>query len=505
MTISNQTRVAGTDKQKEVSMRSKVVLCVLIALLVPGVLFARGEQEGGAADGEPVPVMIWLPGGAQQDQEAVNEAAREYAADRIGAWPEVEFIGWGEWGDKKQLAIQAGEEMDIVFTASWDNFFQEVARNAWLPLDDLIDENAPSLRQTVGFFLDGPVVDGQIYAVPTVKEGAESRQWFFNAELADRYNVPVDQIVEPSDLDPYLAQIAANEPDVIPYLIDGVSELPNYRNYFNTIGMGGDWHYVEGEGVKYIWNREITWDRAEKMHEWYLAGYFQPEVEDVGGTPEADRYWETGNWFAYSHVGHPGKVGELEGRWGYEIYGTGPLQQPLVTTEILMGAMMSISRTSAKAPQAIRVLELMNADQEFNNLLNYGIEGVHYEFVDESAGVIDPVPDSGYSPNMQWALQNQFLTYLLPTEDPQKWERYEAFNESARLAPTVGFTADQAPVRTQLASIANVKEQYNELLTRGLEDPAELRDEFMAALEQAGMLEVEAELTAQFEAWQAAQ
>jgi putative aldouronate transport system substrate-binding protein len=158
---------------------------------------------------------------------------------------------------------------------------------------------------------------------------------------------------------------------------------------------------------------------------------------------------------------------------------------------------MAISRTSEKAVPAIEVLELMNNDVVFNNLLNYGVEGTHYNFVDEEAGVIESIEGSGYAPNMQWALQNQFNTYLFPAEDPEKWDKYRAFNESARLAVTIGFTADQNPIRTQLASISTAQEPYIPLLQRGLVDPNELREEFLAAMEAAGIREVEEELTRQ--------
>jgi len=475
---------------------------VVLALLLvsAGLVFSGGQGEEGA-DGAAVPVMVWLPGGAQDDQATVNQAALEYAGPMIGAYPEVQFFGWGEWADRKQLAIQSGEEMDIIFTAEWDRFYQDAARNAFLPLNDLIDEHAPELREAVGFFLEGPVIDGEILAVPTVKEGADSAQWIFNGELVDKYDIPIDQIKTPEDLRPYLDLVHENEPDVVTYLVDpGVSTLDasTLRNTWYNVGAGREFWYFEETGeVEHIWSRDETWARYEIMRDWYQAGFLQPEIEDVGGESVHEKYFENGNWFAFSHVGHPGKAGEMAARWDYPIIGTGPITQPVVSTQILLGSMMAISRTSDKAEDAIKILGLMNTDKYFNNLLNYGIEGEHYTFVNREAGVIQSVPDSGYAPNMQWALQNQFLTYLFPTEDPEKWEKYRAFNETGRLSPTVGFAARLDNIRTILASLSNVNEQYNDLLQRGLVEPSEIRSEVIAALEDAGVREAEADLTAQ--------
>jgi putative aldouronate transport system substrate-binding protein len=472
---------------------------VLALLLVSaGIIFAAASNE---PTDEAVAVKLWLPGGAQDDQATVNQAAMEYAAPLIGAYPEVQFFGWGEWGDRKQLAIQSGEEMDIVFTAEWDRFYQDLARNAWIPLNDLIDEYAPDLYDIVGFFLEGPKKDGVIYAIPTVKEGADSAQWIFNAKYVDKYGIPIDEIKTPEDLTPYLQLIKENEPDVIPYNFGGgVSDLmaSTLRNTWYNIGIGRDfWWFEDTQSVQHTWHRQETWDRAALMNEWYLAGYFQPEIEDVGGEATDIKYFESGNWFAYSHVGHPGKVGEMSAAYGYKIVGTGPLQQPVTSTAILLGSMMAISRTSEKAVESIKVLDLMNNDKVFNNLLNYGVEGKHFQFVDEEAGVIRSIPNSGYQPGMAWALQNQFNTYLYETEDPMKWEKYLAFNDSAKLSPIIGFAANQDPIRTQFASMTSIQDQYIPIVERGLENPNDVKADFLAALDEAGVAEMEAILTKQ--------
>lgn len=480
-------------------MRSRGVLVLGLLGLVAVLGFASGESEVGSETA--VPVKLWVPGGAQDDQAAVNEAAREYAGSRIGAYPELEFFGWDVWADRKALAIQSGEDTDIMFTAAWNSYYEEVVRNAWIPLDDLIDEHAPILYEVVGNFLKGPVLNGQIYAVPTVKEGADSAQFLLNGELCEKYGIPYTEIRSPEQLAPYLALIKENEPDVIPYIIDpDVSDLAAspLRNTWNNIGAGRlFWWFEDTQEVQFIFHREEAWRAVDMTRDWYLAGYFQPEIEDVGGESAHNRYMSNGNFFAYSQTAHPGKAGEMSVAFGREIVGTGPLQQSLVTTEILLGSMLAISRACEHPVEAINIIEMMNTDRYFNNLLNFGIEGRHYEFVSEEEGVIDAIPDTGYAPNMQWALQNQFLTYLYSSENPNKWELYQEFNESARVSPVVGFAADLSGIRTQMASIAVVEEQYRPLLIRGLVDPDDIREEYLSALSAAGVEEVEAELTRQ--------
>ncbi|MFP4113429.1 MAG: ABC transporter substrate-binding protein [Spirochaetota bacterium] len=494
-------------------MRSRVSIVVVALLLVlgTGIAFAAGQGEG-TGDGEPVAVDILMPGGPQPpDSDTVFEAARDYAGPIIGAYPVIEFVPWDNWPNRKRLLLQAGEEMDIVFTASWSDFAQEVARNAWLPLNDLIDEEAPQIRDVVGVFLDGATVDGNIYAVPTVKEQAEGTQFIFNAALVEEYNVPVDEIDSFEDLEPWLAIIAENEPDVIPYLLDGLSTpTETFRYHWDAVGAGREFYLEhpemygdEEEVVSNAYFIDEVWETAQITRDFYRAGYFQPEVEDVGSNLEAQstKYQTAGNYFVWSHVSHPGKVPEQSVAWGHELVGSGPVWPQMVTKNILNGSMMAISQTSDHAVEAIKLLELMNVDQDFNNLLNFGIEGRHYEFVDESAGVIRPVAAAntgeGYAPNMQWALQNQFLTYLTENDNPNKWELYQQYNDEAGIWPTVGFIPDLSPVQTQVASVTAVTEEYEQTLIRGLVDPASIMEDFQEALISAGVEDVEAELQRQ--------
>lgn len=481
-------------------MRSRVIATVLV-LVVGAATFAGGGAEQ-APDG-PRPVQVWLPGETgMADLDLVRQTAAEYAGPIIGAYPHIEFVGWEQWADKKQLAIQAGEEFDISFTAAWDNFFNEVNRNAWLPLDDLIDEHAPAIRSTVGFFLEGPVVNGRLYAIPTVKEGAQSFQYIFVKEYVDKYDVPIDEIRSPDDLEPWLEMIRENEPDIIPYLAADVGVLTlSHTNAWESLGVGRDF-YRDGDGrVRWVWHMEEMWELSRTMYEWLQAGYLPPDIEDIGNTEHGIHHFDTGDWFASATTSHPGKAGEMSGQYGYPIVGGGPAVQPTVSTDILLGSMMAISRTSEDPVAAIRVLDLVNNDRYLNNLLNYGIEGTHYTMADAERGVIELVDDSGYAPFMQWALQNQFLNYVTTDEDPDKWERYRAYNESARVLDTVGFIADLDPIRTQLAALSNAGTEYGDVLARGIVDPDSVREEFLATMEAAGVREVEAELQRQVDAF----
>jgi len=451
-----------------------------------------------------------MPGGPQPAAaNMVFEAAAKYAGPKIGAYPVIEFVPWDNWPNRKRLLLQAGEEMDIVFTASWSDFAAEVSRNAWLPLNDLIDKNAPKIKTAVGVFLQGATVNGKIYAVPTVKEQAEGTGFLYNKKFVDKYNVPIMQIKSFAELEPWLQKIKDNEPGIVPYL-NGNPATPSEtgRYHWDAVGGGREFYLYKGK-VLHAYFIDEVWDMLKVTRSWYQKGFFQPEVDDVGIEDMAtNKYLSSGKWFAWSHVSHPGKAPEQTAAWGYPIVAGGQVWRQMVTKNILNGSMDAISRTSKKAVLAIKILELMNTDKFFNNLLNYGIEGVHYDLVDNAKGIIKPRKPAnsgeGYSPNMQWALQNQFMTYLSTSDDPNKWELYKKYNAEAGLYDTIGFIEDMTPVQTQFASVTSVIEAYRPQLMRGLVDPMSVKAEFQKKLTDAGVKAVEAELQKQVDVFLAA-
>jgi putative aldouronate transport system substrate-binding protein len=378
-----------------------------------------------------------------------------------------------------------------------------------MELNSLIDQNAPQIRTAVGVFLEGGTVNGKIYAIPTVKEQAEGTFFLYNKRLADKYNVPIAQIKSFADLDPWLQKVKDGEPGVIPYLLGGVSTpTETSRYHWDAVGWGREFYLYNGK-VLHAYNIEEIWNTARVTRSWYEKGFYQPEVDDVGVVDMADqKYLRSGNWFAWSHVSHPGKAPEQSTAWGYPIVGGGQVWRQMVTKNILNGSMDAISRTSRNAVPAIKLIELMNVDKQFNNLLNFGIEGKHYQFVDQAKGIIRPLKAAnageGYSPNMQWALQNQFQTYLTEGDNPDKWDQYKKYNADAGVHPSVGFIENLDVVQTQLATVQSVIEEYEPLLIRGLVDPASIKAEFQQKLAAAGIRDVEAELQRQVDAFLAA-
>ena len=69
---------------------------------------------------ETVTLDYYWVANADTDQRPLVEAAiNEYIEPLIGANVVFHIIGWGDWATKAVTGLQAGEKMDIFFTADW--------------------------------------------------------------------------------------------------------------------------------------------------------------------------------------------------------------------------------------------------------------------------------------------------------------------------------------------------------------------------------------------------
>ena len=88
---------------------------------------------------------------------------------------------------------------------------------------------------------------------------------------------------------------------------------------------------------------------------------------------------------------------------------------------------------------------------------------MHYE-VKESGLIGYPegvtVDNSGYNLNMGWAFGNQYITHIWEGDPLSLYDDLKAFNESAVKSCAFGFTWDPTPVKTEVAALNNVLDEY---------------------------------------------
>ena len=95
------------------------------------------------------------------------------------------------------------------------------------------------------------------------------------------------------------------------------------------------------------------------------------------------------------------------------------------------------------------------------DLCAYGIEGQHYERIDENHIKIDT--ESGYNPGGNWKYGCIFTGSLLEGYEDDLWDQIKKVNDESDKSVLLGFVADTDPVITIISQLATVVGEYGEL------------------------------------------
>ena len=154
---------------------------------------------------------------------------------------------------------------------------------------------------------------------------------------------------------------------------------------------------------------------------------------------------------------------------GYEVVAT-EIMDTQITNASARGALTAINKNCEHPEKAVEFLNLMYTDEYLRNLLNYGIEGEHYEFVEPAKEEIQAAEGKEYVYDKKvrlneetkkdysvpyWVQGGMFNTYVLENEPLDKWAAFKEFNDASKEAPSFGFDFDLEPVSTQVAGFRN--------------------------------------------------
>ncbi|MDF2594549.1 MAG: hypothetical protein K0R69_890 [Clostridia bacterium] len=456
---------------------------------------------------KPVELTWYFIGnGAQEDVAKVEAEVNKYIAENtdLNATVKLNCFDWGTYPDKMQAMISAGEKFDICFTASWaNNYTQQSGKGAFVPLNDLLPKYAPKTAELIGAdFLSGSQIDGINYAIPANKEKAHQWGLVIRKDIAEKYNMDFSGVKTLADMEPFFKTIKEKEAGM--YALEAViGESPFRLLDFDRIGderyPGVVWNDSKDMKVFNELEAPETMEFFKAMHQFYKAGYIR---EDAATIDDYSADQKAGKVFAAVRSLKPGKDAEESNAMGYPFVQV-ELTPPVMSNRETTGSMQAISRTSENPERALMFLELFNTDPILNNLINFGIEGVHYDKV--SDGVIKAGPENAkYNPGSGWMFGNQFVNYLWDNEDPAKWENFKKFNDSSTPTKTLGFVFNADKVKTEIAQCVNLWDQYVPAMETGTVDPEKMLPEAIAAFKAAGADTIIAEKQAQLDAWLAA-
>jgi putative aldouronate transport system substrate-binding protein len=343
-------------------------------------------------------------------------------------------------------------------------------------------------------------INGKTYVMPEWKEFGADYGIELRKDLVDKYHIDLTKIKTWSDLESVYATIKAGEPNLAP-----IANQTQTGTIGNDIvagifdGLGDNFGVVnmvdKSTKVVNLFETSEYKDAINMVHDWYQKGYV---VKDAATNQQTgNQLVAAGKAFSYPSNMKPGFDVQETQTAKTQMVGV-HLTPAWAMTSGANGFGMSIPKNSKNPEKAMQFLNLLYKDKDLENLIDNGLEGKDY--TKNSDGTITVNAKAGYTIN-EWEIGNNSLSYVYQGNPVDIWDQYKKFNGNLVPSPAYGFTFDATNVKTQIAAVTNVANQYRAGLETGTTDPAKTLPQFIAALKAAGINDIIAEKQKQLDAF----
>lgn len=337
------------------------------------------------------------------------------------------------------------DQIDIFVVNDYDKYTEYAENGRLKGLNEYIAYDSKKLSSYIyPTIMTAAKIGNETYGIPTNigMEHGEYTYLVYNADLLEQHGYEVKQVTEFSknNFANYLKAVKENNPEVWPLSEPfGVAGLEFYNDEPAFMTRSIQFNYMANGCTPALLEQEYT-NNLLKRVEYKELGYYPGEGEaDENAkyairvekspellTDESDKKWVDEDGTTYV-------------RYLFDI--------PRVSIEDAFTSAMCVSATSPVPERAMEIVTLFQTNSELANLLQYGVENVHYQ-IDERDGTLVMLDDT-YSMN-NIITGNTYIKYP-ENNDTTYFDRCKEMNLGAAPSWLIGVDYDfeNANERTQ--------------------------------------------------------
>ncbi len=371
-----------------------------------------------------------------------------------------------EWGVTEQRYPAVGEyQMDIFLITDYTDYIDLIERDALHELDTNLDSTSKSLKSYIyPTFLSAAKFNGSTYAIPNNHGVDDFKFLLLNKELVDKYSY------SPTVLADSVATAGTTMP-----LEEYIEAVVKYED-LNTVDPILSW--IEPAGMSY-WSEDGEWSVVASTLNTANSTY--DAKGSIGSIFKNNTYKSNFKWMkSLEENGYFAEdpatcekfaVGVVEG--GYsdvakyeEDYYISVYEYPVATQKSVFAGAFAVSAYTEDLDRAMEVILCLNTVPELRNILQYGVEDVHYKVTDtdEDGNVIsierlndDYVMDILHT-------GNSYIAYFDENMTGNEWEDAKKANLQSSVSPFIYCTGLKNSENA--AYFADLKKLSADLYTR---------------------------------------
>lgn len=465
-------------------------------------------SENALDTSEAVELSMYLLGDPAKEYNLALDELNKKAKQDINATVSINWIGWGDMATKYPLVLASGEPIDLIFTATWAFFKEQAQKGAFKALDEIGPKYAPvSFQEEPKDALEQAKVDGKIYCLPMNYPEYNTWGYMVRGDLLKKSGV--SDIKNMDDFGKYLEYVAQNEKGITPiHFGNGVDDnfdrsFDSEQRWWSVAGLSAALPLVvklDDETCK-VFNKVATPEYAayfKKMREWQQKGFWSKSVlsnkvtstDSFTNGSSASAMWNLIK-FNETYI----KINGQNPAWDPQYF---EAQAYSYINEYTANA-MAIPNSAQNPERALMFLEKLRTDESYFDLTTYGIKGKHFEITAD--GKLKALNPENYGPDSScpwgWRIEKFYKDY--EGSYPKLAEVKEGLKSRTVKPRLQAFTLLTDSIKSEMAAISNVMQQYENPLKFGLVDPDKYTSVLIQKLNDAGIEKVQAEVQKQID------
>ncbi|MGN1099727.1 MAG: ABC transporter substrate-binding protein [Christensenellales bacterium] len=466
-----------------------------------------------------------------RDIDLIAEEVTKIIQPKINATLKLYPISLYLYNEQMPIKIGANEKFDIMYTSPHINhYYTNIERQAFLPLDNLLEEYAPETKAQVPEFMwEQARVGDYIYGLVNLQIIPRTDTVIINDIKA--FNRFLKSNSETSAYDYTNIYEYILEKEIHPYDL-----IEDYIRYLQQTGEGlgglmGQLSVTDSLLTRYCWDDLGTGNYVPGVVDVYDS-YDDGEIkvfnqftseEFISDIRRAARDFTEGlipekivtdgamgtTFDQYDVVPmSTWKPNDLRLNKKGELSTVIRLGNPNYYTSFILGSMTAISSTSENPARVMKFLELLRTDAEIQNLLVFGIEGRHFTIDDKEDRplAVNVIPNSGWNNDyMTWAYGTEFVEGLYYNKNfpDNVYEISKQINDEAHVSDVIGFNFNTTPVSAKMLDCIAIATTYLPEFSAGIHGTNidNKYQEFINKMRIAGMDDVVAEKQKQLNEW----
>ncbi len=284
-------------------------------------------------------------------------------------------------------------QLDIIWIDSYDRYKQYI-ENDWLSrLDDELSGSSKKLKEYIS-----PTVFQWVkwssqgtYAIPNNSAVGEYTYLLLNKKYMDKYNYTAENIPDiysdTSMFASYVSDIAKYEKNAIPVL--GELPLTNVLYWsLNQETRSIDYSKFSIIGDAFLSGRSmdptVSTNTPIAARNLFAVETYVKQLRAIQSYKDAGYVYSNANGKDCAAMVVKGGA-ELQAVYGDEYY-MNILEYPRLEEDDLFSSMFGVTTFTKSLTRSMEIVTYLNTDHELRDVLQYGVEGVHYEL--DQSGVV---------------------------------------------------------------------------------------------------------------------